>query len=301
MSCNDPAADLLPELKQMHGQAECAVKSVGWNALLALGYECAADKTILARRRHHGPLVVQKPLYPEGGEVCHTIVLHPPGGIAGGDSLEIRATLDRASKVLLTSPGAGKWYRSAGAHASQRLCFTLAKDSVLEWLPQETILFDGARAQMDMQVELEQGAIFMGWEIVCLGRAAAGEKFAHGHLRQTVRINLAGRALWREYGDLAGGASLMHSPAGLAGCTVTGTLILAGKTVPPDLLEACRDIAVDDRAGEYCGVTVLPDMLIARYLGHKSEGARRYFIALWQLLRPFAAGRGVSIPRIWMT
>lgn len=301
MSCNDLAADLFPELEQMHGQAKCAVKNTGWDASLALGYERTADKTILARRRHQGPLVVQKPLYPEGGEVCHTIVLHPPGGIAGGDTLEIRAVLDRASKALLTSPGAGKWYRSAGAHASQRLSFTLAKDSVLEWLPQETILFDGARARMDMQVDLEQGATFMGWEILCLGRAAAGEKFAHGHLRQTVRINLAGRPVWREFGDLAGGAPLLQSVAGFAGYTVTGTLILAGKAVPAELLEACRSIAANEHAGGYCGVTVLPDVLVARYLGHKSESARRYFIALWQLLRPFASGRQAVVPRIWRT
>ncbi|WP_223247405.1 urease accessory protein UreD [Sulfuriferula sp. AH1] len=301
LSCDDLAASLLPELRQIRAQVKGAGKSAGWDASLALGYELTADKTVLARRQHHGPLVVQKPLYPEGSEVCHTIVLHPPGGIAGGDTLEIRVVLDRASKALLTSPGAGKWYRSAGAQASQRLNFTLAKGSVLEWLPQETILFDGARARMDMQVELEQGAMFMGWEIVCLGRAAAGERFAHGHLRQTVRINLAGKPVWREYGDLAGGAPLLHSPAGLAGCTVMGTLIFAGKTVPVSLLGACRNIAVNDHAGEHCGVTALPDVLIARYLGHKSEAAKRYFIALWQLLRPFAAGKKASIPRIWMT
>lgn len=297
-SVDDPAVSLLAERQ---ATADRPVRTAGWDALLSLGYEQVQDKTVLAHRQHHGPLVVQKALYPEGNAVCHTIVLHPPGGIAGGDTLDIRARLDGGSHALLTSPGAGKWYRSGGHHASQHLRFTLAKDSVLEWLPQETILFDGASARMNMEVELEQGATFMGWEILCFGRAASGEKFERGHLRQTTRINLAGKPVWREFGDLRGGDPLMQSPAGLAGCTVSGTLILAGKTVPAELLEACREIAVREEDDERCGVTVLPDVLIARYLGHRSESARRYFVALWQVLRPYAVNRQASIPRIWRT
>ena len=301
MSVKDLTAVQLAESVKLQDQIQGVAQKAGWDALLSLGYERAARRTILAYRQHHGPLVVQKALYPEGGEVCHSIVLHPPGGIAGGDTLEIRATLAEGSQALLTSPGAGKWYRSGGHHASQRLTFKLAKDSVLEWLPQETILFNGAMAHMYMDVELEQGAVFIGWEILCFGRAASGETFDHGQLRQSVHITQFGKPLWREFSNLRGGDPLLQSPAGLAGCTVAATLIVAGKTISAELLSQCRDIAVDEAAGEHCGITLLPDVLIARYLGHRSEAAKRYFIALWQLLRPVAAGRQAAIPRIWQT
>jgi urease accessory protein len=273
----------------------------GWDALLSLGYAYASGKTTLVHRQHHGPLMVQKALYPEGSAVCHSIILHPPGGIAGGDTLAVSLRLEPYSQALLTSPGAGKWYRSSGSYASQQLRFSVEENAVLEWLPQETILFDGALSRMNMEVELAQGAVFMGWEILCLGRAASGEKFNHGHLNQRVRIKFAGKPIWQEFGNLQGGDALMNSPAGLAGCTVTATLILAGKAIPAELLNLCREVAVDGMAGEHCGITVLPDVLIARYLGNKSEAAKQYFTALWTILRPYAAGRQAVIPRIWQT
>ena len=120
----------------------------GWLASLDLEFGRRADATILARRSHLGPLRVQKPFYPEGAEVCHTLLLHPPAGIAGGDALEITATATGDAHALLTTPGAGKWYRSAAPWASQRLNFEVGVGGVLEWLPQETIVFDGALASM---------------------------------------------------------------------------------------------------------------------------------------------------------
>ena len=282
------------DLREIH-------QASGWKAFLSLGYCVEAGRTKLASRNHYGPLVVQKPLYPEGSEVCHTILLHPPGGIAGGDTLEIQINLEPASSVLVTSPGAGKWYRSAGHSAEQRLRFNIAEGGILEWLPQETILFDGAIARMDMDVMLESGAMFIGWEILCLGRSASGERFHTGRLHQTVRIHKDGKPIWGEYGHLRGGDPLLTSPAGLAGCSVTGTMLLAGKDISPDVLEACRAVEVDAAGGVYCGVTVLPNLLVARYLGHKSESARRYFTSLWQMLRPVVAGRPAVLPRIWQT
>ena len=112
----------------------------GWQATLALGFERRGAKTVLATRRHEGPLVVQKPLYPEGDAVCHAIVVHPPAGIAGGDELELEARADEGAHALLTTPGAGKWYRSGGPWARQDMVLEAGKDACLEWLPQETIV-----------------------------------------------------------------------------------------------------------------------------------------------------------------
>lgn len=249
---------------------------------------------------HRGPLRVQKALYPEGPGVCHAIVLHPPSGIAGGDQLDIGLNLAAGAHALLTTPGAGKWYRSAGPEAAQRLDFRVADGAVLEWLPQENIVFDGARAVQSARVELVGSARFLGWDILCLGRRASGERFQRGSLGLETRLVRDGQTIWLERGRLAGGSPLLDSPAGLAGCSVTGTLLATGTPVPPDLLAACRAVPWAED-GARTGVTVLPAVLAARYLGHSAEAARAWFTELWRLLRPAFAGREAAPPRIWNT
>src|SRR5262249_39679672 len=147
-----------------------AIARQGWRAALALRYARVDDRTVLSRRDHHGPLRVQKALYPEAAQTCHTIVVHPPGGIVGGDTLEIDLELDIAARVLLTTPGATKWYRSQYGTARQSVSASLAPQTVLEWLPQENIVFDAARAEIATSVRLHGDALYTGWEIVCFGR-----------------------------------------------------------------------------------------------------------------------------------
>ena len=89
----------------------------GWHAALELDFTGTAERTWLTRRRHSGPLLVQRPFYPEGNKVCQVVIVHPPGGIAGGDVLEIDISADRHACVQLTTPGAGKWYRGFGRKA----------------------------------------------------------------------------------------------------------------------------------------------------------------------------------------
>lgn len=274
------------------------ILSAGWRAELALGYISRDGRTLLAQRRHHGPLLVQKPLYPEGDAVCHSIILHPPAGVAGGDTLSLHANLGDGAHALLTTPGAGKWYRSAGAIAAQTLTFDIAAGACLEWLPQETIVFDGALAHMQTEYRLRQGARFFCWDIVCLGRSGAGERYTRGNLRLETRISCADRLLWREQGTIAGGSRLLDSPVGLAGHSVFGTLLAVAEGLDADLLARCRSVVA--RAGEGT-LTRLPGLLVARYLGDESEAAREYFVALWRILRPTVAGRETALPRIWRT
>ncbi|MDA8260038.1 MAG: urease accessory protein UreD [Betaproteobacteria bacterium] len=271
-----------------------------WRARLSLGFQRREAATILARREHVGPLRIQKALYPEGEAVCHAIVLHPPSGIVGGDELEIDVTVGPGAHALLTTPGAGKWYRSAGAWASQRLGFAVEAQGVLEWLPQETIVFDAARAAMRSTVDLADDARFIGMEVLCLGRRASGEKFTEGALRLDTRIRRAGRPVWLERGLLEGGSDLLDAAAGLAGFSVSGTFLAAASGVEPGLLAACRDIPIHETGARH-GITALPEILVARYLGHSSEAARQWFVALWQVLRPALIGREAQLPRIWNT
>jgi len=244
-----------------------------WKASLSLGFRRVEQKTILAERRAEGPLVVQKPLYPDGPERCHAIVVHPPGGIAGGDELALDVSVENDANALLTTPGAAKWYRSAGAWAKQRLRFQVTGS--LEWLPRETIVFDGALADVQTQVVLSEGARYVGWEVACLGR------FTRGRLKTETRIMQGTRMLFIEKGEIEGGGRLMRSPVGLGGRSVFGTFVAT----------SAKKISVEGVA-----VTHLPGLLIGRYLGDSSEQALRAFTRLWQLVRP-----GAVEPRIWST
>jgi urease accessory protein len=260
-----------------------------WKAQLRLGFEQRKGRTVLAERRHDGPLVVQKALYPEGDAVCHAIVVHPPAGIAGGDELELTAGSAAGAHALLTTPGAGKWYRSAGPWASQKLRFEVA--GAMEWLPQESIVFDGAMARLETEVHLQGDARYLGWEILCLGRTGSGERFGKGEIRLSTQLYRDGKLLWLERGRIEGGGALLDSPAGLQGKPVCATLVAACPMVD---LAACREI-------ESLAVTQLPGVLVARYLGDSSEQAKQLLAQLWRVLRPALFGRDARMPRIWST
>lgn len=255
-------------------------------------------RTVLVRNRHVGPLRVQKPLYPEGEGVCHAIVLHPPAGIVGGDSLEIAVKVGADAHALLTTPGAGKWYRSAGALATLRQTLRVEDGAVCEWLPQETLVFDGAIGDQSTEIELAPQARFIGSEMLCFGRTASGERFTQGRFAMRTRIRRGGETLWLERGRIEGGAPLLDSPVGLAGQPVAGTLWMIGPEVDEALRDACRELEPEIGHG---AVTLLPGVLVARWLGPACEPGRAWFARLWALARPALAGRDAVTPRIWNT
>ena len=248
-----------------------------WKAELRLRFAAEGGRTVLRERRSEGPLVVQKPLYPEGESICHAIVVHPPGGIAGGDQLALDARCESSAHALLTTPGAGKWYRSAGAWAGQALAFDVA--GTLEWLPRETIVFDGALCSLQSTINLGETASFIGWEVVSLGR---GDGFRRGRLKMDTRVSRGGRLLYVKKGEIEGGDPLLDSPVGLGGRRVFGTLIATSDAKMPPM--------------EKVAITHLPGLLVARYLGDSSEAALHAFTDLWKALRP-----GAVEPRIWST
>jgi len=267
---------------------------VPWRARLDLGFARIGERTRLVDCVHQGPLRVQKTFYPEGPEVCQAIVVHPPGGVVGGDQLDLRVGLDQAAQVLLTTPGATKWYRANGRVAQQWVKLDLAAQASLEWLPQETIFYDAAEVQLTHTVTLAAGARYIGCEILCFGRRACGEVFGHGHIRQSTRIIQEGRLIWWEQGTLAGGSAALASPLGLQGKTVCATLLAVGEPVSPALLaDLRREVRV--------GITQLQSLVVARYLGDSSEEARHCMMLVWQQLRPMLLGRtGIKV-RSWET
>lgn len=266
-----------------------------WHAELELGYGRDGETTRPTLRRHKGPLRVQKHLYGEGPEVCQHIIVHPPGGIAGGDRLDIAATLGANAWAQLTSPGAAKWYRAKDP-AYQRLELKVGAGATLEWLPQETIVYCGAQAELSTCVELEGDARLCYWDMVALGRPASGESFNTGHFQAHLDIRRDGQLLWHERQRICGDDGLLDSPIGLAGQPVFATLLISGE-IDADLLERCRMIPSLVRGD----LSQLPGLLVARCLASEALHARAWLIDLWRLLRPVLLGRAAVPPRIWST
>jgi urease accessory protein len=256
------------------------------------------DRTLLLRKSHHGPLQIQKVLYPEGPGIGHVAILHPPGGIAAYDSLTVAAQLETGARACLTTPGATKWYRCPQGSSQQRLRFSLADDAALEWLPRENIFFDAAAADMSLDVDLAAHARFIGWEILCFGRRARGEQWRSGGLRARSSIRQAGLPLWSEQADIRAGGGFQTSPVGFAGFSVSATLAAAGAKIDSELVAACRIIAPHERDSRV-GITAMPNILVARYLGHSSEDAFNWLTSLWALLRPALLGVAARAPRLW--
>ncbi|MFJ2388366.1 urease accessory protein UreD [Pseudomonas koreensis] len=272
-----------------------ALFTPSWHAELELAYARFGDCTRPVQRRHLGPLRVQKHLYAEGPEVCQHIIVHPPGGIAGGDRLNISARVEADAWAQITSPGAAKWYRAAGP-AYQQLDLKVAAGATLEWLPQETIVYSAAQAELTTSIELEGDARLFYWDVVALGRPASGERFDLGHFQAHLDIRRDGRLLWHERQRITGGDGLLESPIGLDGNPVFATLLVTGE-IDAELLERCRSLGHAVRGD----LSQLPGLLVARCLASEALLARAWLIDLWRLLRPALLGREAQPPRIWNT
>ncbi len=271
--------------------------AAGWQARLSLSLQRRAGRSVLASRSHYGPLRIQRPFYPEGDDLCHLYVLHPPGGVVGGDELLIDVDVETNARALLTTPAAGKFYRSVGAVARQTQRLHVATGATLEWLPQETIIFDGARTELRTRIELAADAGFIGWEILCLGRPGAGETFQHGRVRQRFELWREGMPLYLEHACYEEEAAVLSAAWGLAGLVVSGTMLCA--VAAAECIEELRGTA-RARAGLF-SVTQLDGVLVCRYLGAHAEEARQCFEQAWQLLRPSVMNRCACAPRIWAT
>lgn len=274
---------------------------MGWEGHLELRYRAEGGRT-LADDRHRGPLRVLRRLYPEGPAVCHHVLVHPPGGLAGGDALTIDAALDAQTHALLTTPGATRFYRSRGEEASQSVRFRVAEGARLEWLPLETIAYPRCRAVNRLYVELAGQAQMIGWDLLALGLPASGAPFDDGRFAQ--QIELPG--LWLERGVIDGNDRLLlDSPLGFAGHRVLATLwIASGSALPDPIREACLE---DARAGietacVSAGVSA-PDarLIVLRALAPRVEPAQGLLRQVWARWRERLWGLPACPPRVWST
>lgn len=264
----------------------------GWLGKLQLGFEQRLGRTLLTTRRHSGPYRVQRAFYPQADHP-HVYLLHPPGGVVGGDRLELSVTMAAGSHALLTMPGATKFYRSAGEQARVLQRFVLGEDSILEWLPQDNIFFPGARVTIDTEFQLSPGARLLGYETLCFGRPSAGEAFNEGTLDASLRIIPPGPPGLVE--RLRIGAGRLEK---LGGHPLSATFYAA--PVDDDLLAGVRAL-LEDAAAPAAGATLLDSLLVVRVLDNDNQRLQRLLHRIWAYLRPAMLGLDAIAPRIWAT
>ncbi len=272
-----------------------------WDARIALGFTRSARGTHLTRTSHVGPLRVQRPFHPEGAEgPCHVYLLHPPGGVVSGDRLRIELCLGDDAHAMLTAPGANKFYRARGEHSAQLVqTVEVGSNAIAEWMPPETIAFEGTRGALKTRIDLAESATYAGWEILCLGRPAANEGFASGSLRTSLEIHRAGQLRYLERGLYRGGDAVLTQPWGLHGQPVLATYVVASPHVTQDWVERVRG-EVETESGTFA-VTLVSGVLVARFLGASTREARLCLERAFHVLRPLYAGRAAVHPRIWST
>ncbi len=273
----------------------------GWYAELDLGFaqthSQTGARTVLQRSYHRGPLRVQRPFYPED-DLAHVYILHPPGGVVGGDRLNIQLELLAGAQVLSTTPGCGKFYLSAGRMARLEQKLFINGGASLEWLPQENILFAGAHLNATTTIEVEDDGRFIGWDVTCLGRVSSEERFDRGSFHSRLVFYHNRRLVLAENQRVLDEKSL-EAAAGLRNQPLQATLLAFPCT--DEILEPVRAKLSVQGTSPLIAATLVDGLLVVRALGSNSEALRQQLISLWEVLRPLLLERPVVQPRIWAT
>lgn len=272
-----------------------------WHAQLSLDYTFEAGRTV-ARHVHSGPLRILQSLYPEGDAICHNVLVHPPGGLVGGDTLDIQVHAKTGSHALITTPGASRFYRTDGQTALQQTHLRVEDDARLEWLPLEAICYSACLAENRLTMELAPGAELMGWDVTALGLPLANLPFETGHLRQHIEVP----GIWLERGTIAASDDrLLNGPVGLAGHKCLASFFfIAGQPLPRErrerALESARAVIATHTLASTAGATSPhPRVLVVRMLAPVVEPAMGLLRALRNTWRQELWGNSASSPRIW--
>ena len=286
------------------GAADPACSNVMvWHAKLQLDYRRERTRTV-ARHQHEGPLRILQSLYPEGDTVCHNVLVHPPGGLVGGDRLDLSIRAGEDTHGLITTPGATRFYRSDGQLAIQTTRIAVSPRARLEWLPMENICHTGCYADNRLELQLAPGGEFMGLDVTALGLPHAGQSFAKGRFLQHFEIP----GVWLEHGGIdASDHRLLQGPAGLSGRACLGTFFfVAGSPIGRErrdaALELARALILAHPLSPTAGASAANDrVLVVRVLAPVVESAMELLRQIWRSWRANLWHLTAQAPRIWAT
>jgi urease accessory protein len=276
---------------------------MSWHAHLSIDYTLESGKT-LARHQHTGPLRILQSLYPEGDAICHNVLVHPPGGLVGGDTLEIAVNVKAGAHGLITTPGATRFYRSEGALALQTTHLKLENASRLEWLPLEALCYSACQAENRLTMDLAPGSELIGWDVTALGLPHADQPFVLGQFHQHIEVP----GVWLERGTIAAeDTRLLDGPVGLAGQRCMASLFfVAGTALSRQhrelALDSVRAVIAQHALASTAGATCPnPQVVVVRVIAPVVEPAMDLLRALRAVWRSTLWGVAPLSPRIWST
>lgn len=270
-----------------------------WQGILELDYQKINNSTQLVKAYSQAPLKIQRSFYPEGKEICHSIILHTAGGMVGGDRLSQTINLQPETQVVLTTPAASKIYRSSGETAQNHINIEVEKQAYLEFIPRETIIFNGAIFSQKIRVNLAESACYLGWEITRFGRTARGEIFHQGQWKSCTEIWQNNCPVWIDRQGFIASPEILNSPHSLGGQPVIASLIWVGQPVSEDIIKTIRQLWEQRETSSQAGVTQLISGLLCRYRGNSTQEVIDWFTGVWQLLRQNYTGKSIVKPRVW--
>ena len=274
---------------------------MAWRADLKLDYTLESQRTVV-RYLHQGPLRILQSLYPEGDQICHNVLVHPPGGLVGGDTLDIQVTVAEGAHGLVSTPGATRFYKSGGHPAIQQVVAHLADNAKLEWLPLEAIAYNDCEATNRAIFNLAPSAELITWDVTALGLPSSDMAFTQGHFQQHVEIP----GVWLERGNIRGeDTRWLNSPLGLAGGKCLASLVFAsGSAIDSDrttqALEAAREVIESHPLRLQAGITCAhPQVIVLRVMSPLVEPTMDLLKKVWAVWRHTLWALPSTPPRIW--
>ena len=274
---------------------------MAWRAELKLDYTHESQRSV-ARYLHQGPLRILQSLYPEGDQICHNVLVHPPGGLVGGDTLDIQLSVAKGAHGLVSTPGATRFYKSGGYPALQQVVAHVSDGARLEWLPLEAIAYNDCEATNRVIFNLEPGAEMIAWDVTALGLPTSNLPFEQGHFQQ--HLEIAG--VWLEKGNIRGNdARWLNSPLGMAGQKCLASLVFAaGSAIDPQraekALEAAREVIEAHPLKQQAGITCAhPQVLVLRVMSPLVEPTMDLLKQVWAIWRHTLWALPSTPPRIW--
>ena len=274
---------------------------MAWRADLKLDYTLESQRTVV-RYLHQGPLRILQSLYPEGDQICHNVLVHPPGGLVGGDTLDIQVTVAEVAHALVSTPCATRFYKSGGHPALQQVVAHLADNAKLEWLPLEAIAYNDCEATNRAIFNLAPSAELITWDVTALGLPSSDMAFTQGHFQQHIEIP----GVWLERGNIRGeDTRWLNSPLGLAGSKCLASLVFAsGSAIDSDrttqALEAAREVIESHPLRLQAGITCAhPQVIVLRVMSPLVEPTMDLLKKVWAVWRHTLWALPSTPPRIW--
>ena len=259
-----------------------------------IGLSVAAHGGITRRARvdEHGSLRVRFPNATP--DALEAVIVNTGGGMTGGDRFTIEMDVGEGASLIAGTAAAEKIYRSTGPDTEMDVCLKLAAGAKLAWLPQETILFDRARLNRCIDIDLAEGASLILAEAVVFGRAAMGEAMAEGAFTDRWRVRRAGKLIYADTARLAGDIAAQMAARAVAngGIAIATVLVAPGSDQElPNLLEQVR--ALGETFQSEVGISAWNGIAVARLCAKDGATLRHDLIAV-------LAALGASVPRLWL-